>query len=195
MRTADLAVHKEAREDSNAVFDHSRTPVQKVAPTVTLRFLFNTVTHPLKVTKDLGPAPLPDDERANSLHGSLQLRHVDAGSCNGCELEVHSAFGPVYDGERFGIRLVASPRHSDALLVTGPVTKNMSGPLHKTYEAMPQPRLVISLGDCAKDCGVFKGGYGVEGPVSDVVPVDVHIPGCPPHPQAIVEALRGLTGQ
>ena len=109
-------------------------------------------------------------------------------------MEVHSAFAPVYDAERFGVRLVASPRHADALLVTGPVTKNMSDPLRKTFDAMPEPRLVISLGDCAKDCGVFKGGYGVEGAVSDVVPVDVHISGCPPHPQAIVEALRGLTG-
>jgi Ni,Fe-hydrogenase III small subunit len=110
-------------------------------------------------------------------------------------MEVHSAFAPVYDAERFGVRLVASPRHADALLVTGPVTKNMSDPLRKTYEALPEPRLVITLGDCAQDCGVFKGGYGVEGSVSDVVPVDVHIPGCPPHPQAIVEALRGLTGR
>lgn len=161
---------------------------------MTLRFLLQTVAHPRNVSKHLGPAPLPDVELASGLHGSLQVRHVDAGSCNGCEMEVHSAFAPVYDAERFGVRLVASPRHADALLVTGPVTKNMSDPLRKTFDAMPEPRLVISLGDCAKDCGVFKGGYGVEGAVSDVVPVDVHIPGCPPHPQAIVEALRGLTG-
>lgn len=162
---------------------------------MTLRILLTTVLHPRKTTEDLGPAPLPGDELAIGLHGSLQIRHVDAGSCNGCEMEVHSAFAPVYDAERFGIRLVASPRHADALLVTGPVTKNMSDPLRKTYEAMPEPRRVIALGDCAKDCGVFKGGYGVEGPVSDAVPVDVHIPGCPPHPQAIVEALRGFTGR
>jgi Ni,Fe-hydrogenase III small subunit len=169
--------------------------VQKVAANVTFRFLLKTVAHPRKVSEDLGSAPLPVDELANGLHGSLQVRHVDAGSCNGCEMEIHSAFAPVYDAERFGVRLVASPRHADALLVTGPVTKNMSDPLHKTYEAMPEPRLVISLGDCAKNCGVFKGGYGVEGPVSDVVRVDVHIPGCPPHPRVIVEALRGLTGK
>lgn len=125
--------------------------------------------------------------------GSLQLRHVDAGSCNGCELEITSAFGPVYDAERFGARLVASPRHADGLLVTGPVTRNMVGPLRKTLEATPRPHVVIALGDCARDCGVFRGGYGVVGAVGDVVDVDVTIPGCPPDPTAIIEALRGIT--
>jgi len=162
---------------------------------MTLRVLLTTVLHPRKASENLGPATNVDVELQRSLHGSLQVRHVDAGSCNGCEMEVQSAFAPVYDAERFGVRLVASPRHADALLVTGPVTKNMSDPLRKTYEALPEPRLVVTLGDCAKDCGVFKGGYGVQGPVSDVVPVDVHIPGCPPHPHAIVEALRGFTGR
>src|SRR5579863_2893174 len=125
--------------------------------------------------------------------GSLQLRHVDAGSCNGCELEITSAFGPVYDVERYGARLVASPRHADGLIVTGPVTHNMIGPLRKTLEATPRPRVVIALGDCARDCGVFRGGYGVVGSVGDVIDVDVTIPGCPPDPTAIIEALRGLT--
>lgn len=127
--------------------------------------------------------------------GSLQLRHVDAGSCNGCELEITSAFGPVYDAERFGARLVASPRHADGLIVTGPVTHNMLGPLRKTLEATPRPRVVIALGDCARDCGVFRGGYGVVGAVGEVldVDVDVSIPGCPPEPTVIIEALRGLT--
>jgi Ni,Fe-hydrogenase III small subunit len=162
---------------------------------MTFRLLLQTVVHPGKVSQDLGPGPSPGNEAAGPLHGSLQLRHVDAGSCNGCELEITSAFAPVYDAERFGVRLVASPRHADALLVTGPVTKNMAGPLKKTFDAMPEPRLVIALGDCAHDCGVFKGGYGVEGAVSDVLHVDVHIPGCPPHPKAIVDALRGLTGR
>lgn len=120
---------------------------------------------------------------------------MDAGSCNGCELEVTSAFSPVYDAERFGVRLVASPRHADALLVTGPVTKNMASPLEKTFAAMAEPRIVIALGDCARDCGIFRGGYGVHGSVSDVLPVDVHIAGCPPRPQAIIEALRGLSAQ
>ena len=127
------------------------------------------------------------------MRGSLQIRHVDAGSCNGCELEVASAFGPVYDAERFGVRLVASPRHADALMVTGPVTKNMAVPLAKTFEATPAPKLVIALGDCAVNCGAFAGGYGVEGPVSDVVPVDVEVPGCPPDPTAILRALRRVT--
>lgn len=125
--------------------------------------------------------------------GSLQLRHVDAGSCNGCELEITSAFAPVYDAERFGSRLVASPRHADGLIVTGPVTHNMVGPLRKTLEATPRPCVVIALGDCARDCGVFRGGYGVVGAVGDVIDVDVTIPGCPPDPTVIIEALRGLT--
>lgn len=134
-------------------------------------------------------------ERAGELNGSLQLRHVDAGSCNGCEIEIASAFGPVYDAERYGARLVASPRHADALLVTGPVTRNMEVALRRTHEAVPEPRLVVGCGDCALNCGVFAGGYGVAGAVSDVVPVDVQVPGCPPPPEAIVAALRGLTGR
>jgi Ni,Fe-hydrogenase III small subunit len=129
-------------------------------------------------------------EAARRLHGSLQLRHVDAGSCNGCELEVASTFGPVYDAERFGVRLVASPRHADGLLVTGVVTRNMAVALAKTYEATPAPKLVIALGDCALNCGVFRGGAGVAGAVEDVVPVDIRVAGCPPEPTAILRALR-----
>lgn len=132
---------------------------------------------------------------ALGLRGSLQIRLVDAGSCNGCEVELAAAFGPVYDAERFGVRLVASPRHADALAVTGPVTKNMAVPLVKTLEATPRPRLVIAVGDCARDCGVFAGGYGVQGSVSDVAPVDLEIPGCPPSPDAILSALRRITGR
>lgn len=131
---------------------------------------------------------------ARRLRGSLQLRHVDAGSCNGCEIEISSIFSPVYDAERFGIRLEASPRHCDGLLVTGPVTRNMAAPLRKTFEAVPQPRVVVAVGDCARDCGVFRGAHGVEGAVGDVLPVDLEIPGCPPDPAAIVRALRGLAG-
>ncbi len=133
-------------------------------------------------------------EAAKRLRGSLQLRHVDAGSCNGCEMEIASIFSPVYDAERFGIRLEASPRHADGLLVTGPVTRNMADPLRKTLEAVPQPRVVVAVGDCARDCGVFRGAYGVEGSVGEVVPVDLEIPGCPPDPAVIVRALRGLAG-
>ncbi len=127
--------------------------------------------------------------------GSAQLRHVDAGSCNGCEVEIAQVFSPVCDAGRFGVRLVASPRHADGLLVTGVVTRNMATPLEKTLEAVPRPRVVVACGDCALDGGVFAGGYGVVGPVGDVVPVDVEIPGCPPDPTAITEALRGLTGR
>jgi Ni,Fe-hydrogenase III small subunit len=138
-----------------------------------------------------GPVP----EAARRLRGSLQIRAVDAGSCNGCELEIGSAFGPHYDAERYGARLVASPRHADALLVTGPVTHNMATPLRKTFEATPAPKLVIAVGDCACDCGVFKGAYGVAGAVKDLVPVDAEIPGCPPEPAVIVAELRRLTGR
>jgi Ni,Fe-hydrogenase III small subunit len=134
-------------------------------------------------------------ERARELGGSVQIRHVDAGSCNGCEVEIASAFGPVYDAERYGARLVASPRHADVLLVTGPVTRNMEVALRRTYEAVPEPRLVVALGDCARNCGVFAGAYGVAWAVADVVPVDVEVPGCPPEPAAIVAALRTLTGR
>lgn len=138
-----------------------------------------------------GPAPAA----AAGLGGSVQIRHVDAGSCNGCEVEIGSVFGPVYDAERYGVRLVASPRHADALLVTGPVTRNMAEPLRRTYDAVPEPRLVVAVGDCARDCGVFAGAYGVAGAVGDVVPVDLEVPGCPPRPEAIIEALRTLSGR
>jgi Ni,Fe-hydrogenase III small subunit len=142
--------------------------------------------------------PRPDGlscPKATALGGSVQLRHVDAGSCNGCEVEIGSVFGPVYDAERYGARLVASPRHADAVLVTGPVTRNMAVPLRRTFEAVPQPRIVVAVGDCAINGGEFAGGYGVEGAAGAVVPVDVEVAGCPPEPAAIVAALRGLTGR
>jgi Ni,Fe-hydrogenase III small subunit len=139
----------------------------------------------------------PDASNSDPLpwSGSIQIRHVDAGSCNGCEIEIGAAFGPVYDAERYGARLVPSPRHADVLLVTGPVTRNMADPLRVTYEAMPAPKRVIALGDCARNCGVFAGAYGVQGAVSDVIPVDAEVHGCPPSPEDIVAALRGLTGR
>jgi Ni,Fe-hydrogenase III small subunit len=149
-------------------------------------------TEPARDTPDDPDATVAGSE---ALAGSLNIREVDAGSCNGCELEVINAFGPVYDAERFGAKLVASPRHADALLVTGPVTVNMATPLRKTYEAMPAPKLVIALGDCAKNCGVFRGGHGIEGSVADVLDVDLEIPGCPPEPQEIIAAIRRLTGR
>jgi formate hydrogenlyase subunit 7 len=127
------------------------------------------------------------------LRGSAQVRHVDAGSCNGCEIEVAAAFGPVYDAERVGARLVASPRHADVVAVTGVVTVNMADPLLNTIEATPNPRVVISIGDCTRNCGVFAGSYAVAGSVDDLTDVDVHVPGCPPAPEAIVAALRAVT--
>src|SRR5258708_29901846 len=105
--------------------------------------------------------------------GALTIRQVDAGSCNGCELEINALNNPYYDLERFGMQFVASPRHADCLLVTGPVTRNMADPLRRTYDATPDPKIVVAVGDCAWDCGVFAGGYGVVGPVSAIIPVDV----------------------
>lgn len=120
---------------------------------------------------------------------ALAIREVDAGSCNGCEIEIVGLSSPVYDMERFGMHFVASPRHADLLLVTGPVTRNMEVPLRLTYEAMPDPKIVVAVGDCARDCGVFRGSYAVVGPVDRIVPVDVTIAGCPPEPADI---LRGI---
>lgn len=141
------------------------------------------------------PAPPPRADVAAALRGSLQLRHVDAGSCNGCEVEISGVFGPVYDAERYGARLVASPRHADGLLVTGVVTRNMIEALRRTHAATPGPKVVIACGDCALNRGVFADAYGVAGAVGDVVDVDVEIPGCPPPPEAIVAALRSVTGR
>jgi len=144
------------------------------------------------------PAPARPEGLAGTppmLAGSVQVRHVDAGSCNGCEVEIAAAFGPVYDAERYGARLVASPRHADVVLVTGVVTHNMSEPLRRTVEATPEPRLVLAVGDCARSCGVFAGAYGVAGKVGDFVDVDLEVPGCPPEPDAIVDALRRVTGR
>jgi len=132
-------------------------------------------------------------ERARQKLGrSLAIREVDAGSCNGCELEIHAVNNPVYDVERFGLKFVASPRHADVLLVTGPVTWNMREALLRTYNAAPEPKWVVALGDCAANCGVFAGSPAVVGPLSDILPVDLHVPGCPPAPLAIVKALLAL---
>src|SRR5450631_4843258 len=120
---------------------------------------------------------------------SLSIREVDAGSCNGCELEIHALNNAYYDVERFGLRFVASPRHADVLVVTGPVTKNMREALERTYAATPGPKWVVAVGDCALDGGLFAGSYGVVGGVSAVVPVDLHIRGCPPSPTALLKGL------
>ena len=123
--------------------------------------------------------------------GSLALRHVDCGSCNGCEHELTNTAGPHYDLDRFGLSVVASPRHADVLLVTGTVTTRMAGPLRAAYAAMPEPRLVAALGDCALGTGVIGDPDAFAGSLDELLPVDVRIPGCPPTPAAIAEALLG----
>jgi Ni,Fe-hydrogenase III small subunit len=123
---------------------------------------------------------------------SLSIREVDAGSCNGCELEIHALNNAFYDLERFGLRFVASPRHADVLLVTGPVTRNMREALERTYNATPDPKWVVAVGDCALDGGLFSGSYAVVGGVSAVVPVDLHIRGCPPRPTQLLKGLLTL---
>jgi Ni,Fe-hydrogenase III small subunit len=126
--------------------------------------------------------------RGRRLFGrSITIREVDAGSCNGCELEIHALSNSIYDVERFGLRFAASPRHADVLLVTGPVTHNMKVALERTYAATPDPKWVVAVGDCG--CGVFEGSYAVIGAVDKVIPVDLHIRGCPPRP---IDLLRGL---
>jgi Ni,Fe-hydrogenase III small subunit len=153
------------------------------------------------------PAPVPDQaavaELAQSLNRaararlgrSLSIRHVDAGSCNGCELELHALSNAFYDLERLGLRFVASPRHADVLTVTGPVTKNMREPLLRTYDAMPHPKWVVAVGDCAKDGGIFCGSYACVGGVGEVIPVDLHIRGCPPSPIELLSGLLVLIGR
>lgn len=120
---------------------------------------------------------------------SLHIREVDTGSCGACESEIIAANNPIYDLQRFGVNFVASPRHADALMVTGPLSKNMEIALKKTYDAMPEPKFVITVGDCALDGGLFKGSYYIDKKISEVVPVVLHISGCPPSPAMIVQAL------
>jgi Ni,Fe-hydrogenase III small subunit len=164
------------------------------------RTLLEGLTHPA-----LTEAPPRPDEAALAelaanvnraararLGRSLSIRQVDAGSCNGCELEIHALNNAFYDLERFGLRFVASPRHADVLMVTGPVTKNMREALQRTYNATPEPKWVVAVGACARDGGIFAGSYAVAGGVKDVVPVDLHIPGCPPNPNALLAGLLAL---
>ena len=164
------------------------------------KFLFTNLFRP-PLTE---AAPSADDEalaelgraleRATRrrLGRSLAIRAIDAGSCNGCELEMHALENPFYDVERFGLHFVASPRHADVLMVTGPVTKNMAEALRIAWEATPDPKWVVAVGDCAKDGGIFKASYAVAGGVDAVVPVDLHIEGCPPSPTALLQGLLAL---
>jgi Ni,Fe-hydrogenase III small subunit len=153
------------------------------------------------------PPPAADDaaiaQLAKKLNGvakaklgrSLSIRQVDAGSCNACELEIHALSNAFYDLERLGLRFVASPRHADVLMVTGPVTKNMREALKRTYEATPEPKWVVTIGSCALNGGVFRNSYAVVGGVHDVLPVDLHIDGCPPSPTKILGGLLALLEQ
>ncbi|HUB63864.1 MAG TPA: NADH-quinone oxidoreductase subunit NuoB [Methylocella sp.] len=150
------------------------------------------------------PAPLANDPEVAALARTLDsaararlgrglsIREIDPGSCNGCELEIHALGNAFYDLERLGLRFVASPRHADVLLVTGPVTKNMREALLRTYTATPAPKWVVAVGSCALDGGIFAGGYACAGGVSAVIPVDLHIPGCPPEPLALLKGLLSL---
>jgi Ni,Fe-hydrogenase III small subunit len=158
--------------------------------------LRDPVTEPPPATDDAELAALAarlDRVARRKLGRSLAIREVDAGSCNGCELEIHALNNAFYDLERFGLRFVASPRHADVLLVTGPVTKNMREALERTYVATPDPKWVVAVGDCAAGGGIFAKSYAVvEGGVSEVVPVDLHIRGCPPDPTALLKGLLSL---
>jgi Ni,Fe-hydrogenase III small subunit len=153
-----------------------RTPVTDAAPNIDDAML-------AELAKRL------DRAAHRRLGRSLAIREVDAGSCNGCELEIHALNNAFYDLERFGLRFVASPRHADVLMVTGPVSKNMRTALERTYNATPDPKWVVAVGDCALNGGLFAGSYACVGGVSQVVPVDLHVQGCPPSP---VELLKGL---
>lgn len=163
-----------------------------------------------RITRALGeqpatePAPPLDDAAVRALASqldtaarvrlgrSLAIRHVDAGSCNGCELEIHATENAIYDLSRFGLRFVASPRHADILLVTGPLTRNLREALERTWEATPDPKWVVAVGDCAVDGGVFRGSYAVADGVAASVPVALSIRGCPPTPAQIIAGLRAL---
>src|SRR3954463_1480382 len=149
------------------------------------------------IASEAPPAPAEDmviaarlqEKVLRTLGRALTIRHVDAGSCNGCELEIHALANPYYNIEGLGIKFVASPRHADMLLVTGPVSKHMAIALRRTYDAIPEPRLVVAVGDCGCTGGIFGESYASRGRVSNVLPVDVAVPGCPPQPAAILQAI------
>ena len=158
-------------------------------------FVHGPLTEPAPAKDDAALAELAsrvDGASRKRLGRALAIREVDAGSCNGCELEIHALNNVLYDLERFGLRFVASPRHADLLLVTGPVTHNMAEALRRTYNATPAPKWVVAAGDCAANCGVFAGSYAVAGAVADIIPVDLHIRGCPPTPLQLLEGLLAL---
>ena len=149
------------------------------------------VTEALPQTTHADDATVPRIQREllDILGQALAIRQVDAGSCNGCELEIHALGNPYYNIEGMGIRFVASPRHADLLLVTGPVSRHMETALRRTYDATPEPKLVVAIGDCGCTGGIFGESYASRGRVSNVIPVDVAVPGCPPEPRAIIQGI------
>ena len=163
--------------------------------------VWRSVWHALRDGPATVELPAPEEEEIDLLAArlkaaafrrlgrSLAIRQVDSGSCNGCELEIHMLNSIVYDLERFGLHFVASPRHADVLLVTGPITRNMQDALRRTWAATPDPKFVVAVGDCAVDGGVFKGSYAIHGGVDSTVPVDLVIRGCPPTPAQLLEGL------
>jgi Ni,Fe-hydrogenase III small subunit len=164
------------------------------------RLLFKSLVHgplteaaPLRDANAMAELVAQVDQLARRRLGrTLAIRAVDAGSCNGCELEIHALNNVLYDLEQFGMRFVASPRHADVLLVTGPVTTNMHEALERTYQATPHPKWVVAVGDCGRDGGVFAGSYACVGGISAVLPVDLHIGGCPPSPLQLLKGLLAL---
>lgn len=154
------------------------------------------VTEPLAESADLASIGREIKRYADRrFRGSIAIRHVDAGSCNGCELEIHALNNPYYDVERYGVHFVASPRHADVLLVTGPVSRHMEAALRRTWQAMPEPKWVVASGVCACDGGEFGVSYASLGAVANVLPVDLTIPGCPPTPVQLLTGLRALMQQ
>ena len=154
-------------------------------------------TEPLSLADPaVAPIAVALDARIRRLLGrALAIREVDAGSCNGCEIEINGLTGPVYDMERFGMHFVASPRHADMLLVTGPVTRNMELALLKTYAATPDPKVVVAVGACGISGGIFGTNYASRGGVDATIPVDVYIPGCPPRPEALLYGILLAVGR
>lgn len=151
------------------------------------------VTEPAPRPTAMQKAPTAIQEKIRQVFGrALCIRHVDAGSCNGCELEIHALNNPYYNLEGLGIKFVASPRHADLLLVTGPVSRHMESALRRTFDAIPEPKWVIALGDCGCNGGIFGCSYASIGPVSNVIPVDITVPGCPPTPNAILDGILSV---
>lgn len=184
------------REELAFVANYSLNPDGSHERTISLPAPRRSIASTLQKNEPLETIGRQIKERTDKIFGrSLHIREVDAGSCNGCEVEIVNLNSPIYDIERFGIHFVASPRHADMLLVTGPVTRNMELALRKTYDAMPAPRLVVAVGACGCSGGIFGVNYATRGGVDSVLPVDVYIPGCPPNPHALLNGILLAMGR